>query len=204
VGAGPTGVELASSLAVLVRTRLKVEFRRINLAATRIVLVDMAPRVLGTLASELSEAAKRRLENLGVEVRLGQSVDRIDADGIVVGGERVASKVVIWTAGVTPSPAGKWLNVETDRSARVRIQNDLTVPGHPDIYVIGNTASLEQDGKPLPGIAQVAIQQGRYAGRRIAQSLVSKPSPSRSDISIKEIWPLSERVSQSFKQVKSG
>jgi NADH:ubiquinone reductase (H+-translocating) len=177
VGAGPTGVELASSLAVLVRTKLKAEFRRINLAATRIVLVDMAPRVLGSFASDLSEAAKHRLENLGVEVRLGHSVDQIDADGVVVGGERIASKVVIWTAGVAPSPAGKWLNVETDRAGRVRIQDDLTVPGHPDIYVIGDTASLEQDGKPLPGVAQVAIQQGRYAGRRIAQSLVGKTSP---------------------------
>ena len=177
VGAGPTGVELASSLAVLVRTKLKAEFRRINLAATRIVLVDMAPRVLGTFASELSEAAKHRLETLGVEVRLGHSVDQIDADGVVVGGERIASKVVIWTAGVAPSPAGKWLNVETDRAGRVRIQDDLTVPGHPDIYVIGDTASLEQDGKPLPGVAQVAIQQGRYAGRRIAQSLNGKPFP---------------------------
>jgi len=177
VGAGPTGVELASSLAVLVRTSLKAEFRRINLAATRIVLVDMAPRVLGTFASELSEAAKRRLENLGVEVRLGHSVDRIDADGVVVGGERIASKVVIWTAGVAPSPAGKWLNVDTDRAGRVRIQNDLTVPGHPEIYVIGDTASLEQDGKPLPGVAQVALQQGRYVGRHIAQGLLAKPSP---------------------------
>ena len=177
VGAGPTGVELASSLAVLVRTKLKEEFRRINLAATRIVLVDMAPRVLGTFASELSEAAKHRLETLGVEVRLGHSVDQIDADGVVVGGERIASKVVIWTAGVAPSPAGKWLNVETDHAGRVRIQDDLTVPGHPDIYVIGDTASLDQDGKPLPGVAQVAIQQGRYAGRRIAQSLNGKPFP---------------------------
>jgi NADH dehydrogenase FAD-containing subunit len=176
VGAGPTGVELASSLAVLVRTSLRAEFRRINLAATRIVLVDVAPRVLGTFASELSEAAKHRLENLGVEVQLGHSVDRIDADGAVIGGKRIASKVVIWTAGVAPSPAGKWLNVETDRAGRVRIQNDLTVPGYPDIYVVGDTASLEQDGKPLPGVAQVAIQQGRYAGRRIAQSLFGKPS----------------------------
>jgi NADH dehydrogenase FAD-containing subunit len=176
VGAGPTGVELASSLAVLVRTSLRAEFRRINLAATRIVLVDVAPRVLGTFASELSEAAKHRLENLGVEVQLGHSVDRIDADGAVIGGKRIASKVVIWTAGVAPSPAGKWLNVETDRAGRVRIQNDLTVPGYPDIYVVGDTASLEQDGKPLPGVAQMAIQQGRYAGRRIAQSLFGKPS----------------------------
>jgi len=176
VGAGPTGVELAASFAVLVRTKLKSEFRRIHLAATRIVLVDMAPRVLGNFAPELSAAAKNRLEKLGVEVRLGHSVDQIDADGVVVGGERIASKVVIWTAGVAPSPAGKWLNVETDRAGRVRIQDDLTIPGHPDIYVIGDTASLEQEGKPLPGVAQVAIQQGEYAGRRIAQSLLGRSS----------------------------
>src|ERR1700733_13987772 len=177
VGAGPTGVELASSLAVLVRTKLKAEFRRINLAATRIVVVDMAPRVLGTFASELSEAAKRRLENLGVEVRLGHSVDQIDADGVVVGGERIASKVVIWTAGVAPSPAGKWLNAETDRAGRVRIQKDLTVHGYPDIYVIGDTASLDQDGKPLPCVAQVAMQQGRYAGKHIGRQVRRQTLP---------------------------
>ena len=111
-----------------------------------------------------------------VEVRLGHGVDQIDADGVVVGGEHIASKTVIWTAGVAPSPAGKWVNVETDRAGRVRIQDDLTVPGYPDIYVIGDMASLQQDGKPLPGVAQVAIQQGQYAGQRIAQSLLGKPS----------------------------
>jgi NADH:ubiquinone reductase (H+-translocating) len=176
VGAGPTGVELAGALALLVRSTLKTEFRRINPASARIVLVDMAPRVLGNFAAELSEAAKRRLEKLGVEVRLGHSVDQIDADGVVVGGERIASNAVIWTAGVSPSPAGKWLKVETDRAGRVRIQDDLTVAGYPDIYVIGDTASLQQDGKPLPGVAQVAIQQGHYAGHRIAQVLLGKPS----------------------------
>ena len=163
VGAGPTGVELSAALAVLVRSTLKTEFRRIDPATARIVLVDMAPRVLGTFALELSEAAQHRLEKLGVEVRLGHGVDQIDADGVVVGGERIASKAVIWTAGVAPSPAGKWLNVETDRAGRVQIQDDLTVPGYPDIYVIGDTASLQHDGKPLPGVAQVAIQQGQYA-----------------------------------------
>jgi NADH dehydrogenase len=176
IGAGPTGVELSAALAMLVRSTLKTEFRRIDPATARIVLVDMAPRVLGTFAPELSEAAKHQLEKLGVEVRLGHSVDRIDEDGAVVGGEHIPSKVVIWTAGVAPSPAGKWLNVETDRAGRVLIQDDLAVPGHPDIYVIGDTALLHQDGKPLPGVAQVAIQQGQYAGRRIAQSLVGKTS----------------------------
>src|ERR1700720_807658 len=164
---------MAGAIAVLVRSTLKSEFRRIDPASTRIVLVDMAPRVLPPFSQDLSNAANHRLERLGVEVRLGHSVDQIDADGIIVAGERIASKVVIWTAGVAPSPAGKWLNVDTDRAGRVRIQNDLTVAGHPEIYVIGDTASLEQDGKPLPGVAQVAIQQGRYVGRHIAESLLA-------------------------------
>jgi NADH:ubiquinone reductase (H+-translocating) len=177
VGAGPTGVEMAGALAVLVRTTLKSDFRRIDPASSRIVLVDMAPRVLPPFSEDLSKAAKQRLEKLGVEVRLGHSVDLIDADGIVVAGERIASKTVIWTAGVAPSPAGKWLKVETDRAGRVRTQNDLTVPGHPEIFVIGDTASLDQDGKPLPGVAQVAIQGGRYAGKVIHNRIAGKPAP---------------------------
>jgi NADH dehydrogenase len=176
VGAGPTGVEMAGALAVLVKTTLKSNFRRIDPALARIVLVDMAPRVLGTFSEHLSQAAKQRLENLGVEVRLGHGVDQIDAEGVVVAGERIASKTVIWTAGVAPSPAGKWLKVQTDRAGRVRIQKDLSVSGHPEIFVVGDTAALEQDGKALPGVAQVAIQQGRYAGRLIHRSITgSKP-----------------------------
>ena len=177
VGAGPTGVEMAGALAVLVRTTLKSDFRRIDPASARIVLVDMAPRVLPPFSEDLSKAAKQRLEKLGVEVRLGHSVDQIDADGIVVAGERIASKTVIWTAGVAPSPAGKWLQVETDRAGRVRIQNDLTVPGHSEIFVIGDTASLDQNGKPLPGVAQVAMQQGRYAGKVIHNRIAGNPAP---------------------------
>jgi len=177
VGAGPTGVEMAGALAVLVRTTLKSDFRRINPASARIVLVDMAPRVLSPFSENLSAAARARLENLGVEVRLGHSVDQINADGVVVAGERIASKTVIWTAGVAPSQAGKWLNVETDRAGRVRIQEDLTVPGHPEIFVIGDTASLDQDGKPLPGVAQVAMQQGRYAGKLIHKRITAGPPP---------------------------
>src|ERR1700722_13295294 len=118
VGAGPTGVEMAGAIAVLVRSTLKSEFRRIDPASARIVLVDMAPRVLPPFFPDLSKAANHRLERLGVEVRLGHSVDQIDADGIIVAGERIVSKTVIWTAGVAPSPAGKWLKVETDRAGR--------------------------------------------------------------------------------------
>jgi NADH dehydrogenase len=177
VGAGPTGVEMAGALAVFVRTTLKSDFRRIDPASARIVLVDMASRVLPPFSESLSKTAKQRLEKLGVEVRLGHSVDQIDADGIVVAGERIASKTVIWTAGVAPSPAGKWLNVETDRAGRVRIQKDLTVPGHPEIFVVGDTASLDQNGKPLPGVAQVAMQQGRYSGRLIHNRIAGNPPP---------------------------
>jgi NADH dehydrogenase len=177
VGAGPTGVEMAGAIAVLVRNTLRSQFRRIDPTSARIVLVDMAPRILGTFSERLSTKATKRLEKLGVEVRLGHGVDKIDADGVIVAGERIASKTVIWTAGVAPSPAGKWLGVPTDRAGRVRVQNDCSVPDHPEIFVIGDTASLDRDGKPLPGVAQVAMQQGRYVGKLIHRRLVDKPAP---------------------------
>jgi NADH dehydrogenase FAD-containing subunit len=177
VGAGPAGVEIAAAIAVLVRNSLRSEFRRINPTSARIVLVDMANRVLGAFSQDLSQGAQERLEKLGVEVRLGHGVEKIDAEGVMVGGERIASKTVIWTAGVAPSPAGKWLNVETDRAGRVRIQQDLTVPEHPEIFVAGDTATIDQDGKPLGGVAQVAMQQGRYAGTVIRRHLTSKSAP---------------------------
>jgi NADH dehydrogenase FAD-containing subunit len=178
VGAGPTGVEMAGAIATLVRSMVQSEFRRIDPSLARIVLVDRGNRVLGTFFEVLSDAAKRRLEGLGVEVRVGQAVDLIDNEGVIAGGERIASKTVIWTAGVAPSPAGKWLGAETDRAGRVKIQGDLTVPGHPEIFVVGDTMTLAQDGKPLPGVAQVAMQQGRYAGKLI-RSLISGSSPPR-------------------------
>ena len=177
VGAGPTGVEMAGAIAVLVRNTLRSEFRRIDPGSARVILVDMGARVLGSFAENLSAAAKAQLEQLGVEVRLGHGVDHIDADGVIVGGERIASKTVIWTAGVAPSPAGAWLQAETDRAGRVRVRPDLTVPGHPEIFVVGDTASLEQDGRPLPGVAQVAIQQGRYAGTVVHRRIESLPPP---------------------------
>jgi len=177
VGAGPTGVEMAAALAVFARTTLRSDFRRIDPTKARIVLIDAGPRVLGTFAPVLSAAAQKHLEKLGVEVRLGHAVDKVDNEGVVVAGERIASKAVIWTAGVAPSPAGKWLATETDRAGRVRVQKDLRVSGHPEIFVIGDTASLDQDGKPLAGLAQPAMQQGRYAGRLIRRELAGKKPP---------------------------
>src|SRR5262245_15140914 len=129
VGAGPAGVEMAGALAILVRKTLRGQFQRVDPASARIILIDMANKVLGPYADDVSAAAKQRLERLGVDVRLGHGVDQIDADGVIVAGQRIASKTVIWTAGVAPSPAGKWLNVQTDRAGRVRIQPDLSVPG---------------------------------------------------------------------------
>ena len=177
VGAGPTGVEMAAALAVFVRTTLRSDFRRIDPASARIVLLDAARNVLGTFAPNLSDAAEEHLQKLGVEIHLGQAVEKIDSEGVTFGGQRIASKTVIWTAGVAPSPAGKWLGAETDRAGRVRIQPDLRVPNHPEIFVVGDTASLDQDGKPLAGVAQVAMQQGRYAGKLIRRQLTGKRPP---------------------------
>jgi NADH dehydrogenase FAD-containing subunit len=113
--------------------------------------------------------------SLGIDVRLGKPVQAIDGDGVVIGDQRIQAKTVVWTAGVAPSPAGKWLGCEVDRAGRVRIQPDLTVPGHPDVFVVGDTASLDQDGRPLPGVAQVAMQQGKYAARSIFRKVFGHP-----------------------------
>ncbi len=177
VGAGPTGVEMASAIAMLCRITLRSEFRRIDPASARIVLVDRGSRVLASFSEDLSAATHKHLEELGVEIVLNHGVDQVDEEGIIIAGKRINCKTVIWTAGVTPSPAGKWLNAETDRSGRVRIGKDLSVPGHPEIFVVGDTATFDQNGKPLPGVAQVAIQQGRYAGRLIQRRLAGKPAP---------------------------
>jgi NADH:ubiquinone reductase (H+-translocating) len=175
VGGGPTGVEMASAIAVMVRSSLKRSFRRIDPTSARIILIDTGSRPLGTFAPDLSEAARRRLEQLGVELRFGHPVEMVDAEGVILAGERIASKTVIWTAGVTPSPAGKWVNAETDKAGRARVMSDLSVRDHPEIFVVGDTASLDQDGKPLPGVAQVAMQQGRYAGEAIHRRVTGKP-----------------------------
>src|SRR5439155_22068686 len=135
-------------------------FRRIDPASARIVLVDMGKRVLGSFAERLSTKAKARLERLGVEVRLGQGVDRIDADGVIVAGGRIASKTVIWTAGGAPSPAGQWLKAGAGRAGRVPVPPDLTLTGHPGIFVIGDKASLDWGGVSLPGGGAGRVQRG--------------------------------------------
>ena len=176
VGAGPTGVELASAIAVMARTTLRKNFRRIDPKSARVVLIDMAHRPLGGFSERLSEVARLRLIELGVDVRFGQAVQSIDEEGVVVGEERISSKTVVWSAGVAPSPAGKWLGSAVDRAGRVRIQPDLTIAQRPEIFVIGDTASLDKDGRPLPGVAQVAMQQGAYAAKSIFRNVLQKPA----------------------------
>ena len=168
VGGGPTGVEMAGAIAELANLTMRRDFRRIDPGRARIVLVEAGPRVLSAFDESLSLKAQARLRSKGVELRLGQPVEHIDAEGVVVGGERIFSRTVIWTAGVTPSPVAKWLDAPTDRLGRVRVNGDLTVGGMANVFVIGDVAYYEQNGRPVPGVAPVAIQQGKYVGEVIA------------------------------------
>jgi NADH dehydrogenase len=171
VGGGPTGVELAGAIAELARKTLVPDFRHIDSSTSRIILVEATPRLLAAFPESLACKAQRELEHLGVEVRTGIAVKEVDADGVMIGDERVSARTVIWAAGVKASPAGKWLCAEVDRAGRVIVERDLTLPGHPEIFVIGDTASLTERGKPLPGLAPVAMQQGRYVARVIRRRL---------------------------------
>lgn len=170
VGAGPTGVEMAGAIADLAHNGVRRDFRAIDTAQARVLLVEAGPRVLPQFSIALSKKAQAALQHLGVEVRLGKSVNDVNDDGVVIGDEHVRAQTVIWAAGVEASPAGKWLGVETAKAGRVPVRPDLTVTGHPEIYVLGDTASaMDRKGAPLPGVASVAIQQGRYAAKAIIQ-----------------------------------
>jgi NADH dehydrogenase len=172
VGGGPTGVELAGAIAELARRALAKDFRNIDPRVTRIFLVEAGQRLLPSFPEDLSNDATRRLERLGVEVRLGAPVTAIDSSGVTIGQVRIDSRTVIWAAGVAASPAGNWIGAKCDRIGRIEVDRDLSVPGHPEIFAIGDTAlALDGDGKPLPGIAPVAKQQGRYVGKLIKTRL---------------------------------
>jgi NADH dehydrogenase len=163
IGAGPTGVELAGTIAELAQDTLPPDFRNIDTRKTRVVLIEAGPRVLAGFADDLSAYAQRSLEGMGVEVLLGQPVTECNRDGVVYGGNRLAAKTIIWAAGVRASPAAEWLNAPADRAGRLQVLPDLTVPGHPDIFAIGDTVVIAApDGNPVPGIAPAAKQQGRY------------------------------------------
>lgn len=175
VGGGPTGVELAGALAEISRHALSDEFRRIDPRDARVVLVEGADRVLTAYPRELSESARSQLARLGVEVHTGTRVTGVDADGVAMGGERLSARTVLWAAGVQASPLARSLGADLDRSGRVRVASDLTLPCHHEVFVVGDLAVLEQDGQEVPGIAPAAMQEGRHAARSILRALRGEP-----------------------------
>ncbi len=176
VGGGPTGVELAGSIAELARKALARDFRHIDPTSARVVLIEASSRVLQAFPEELSERACLALEKLGVEVMRGR-VTECSHDGVLVGDSRIPARTIVWAAGVAASAAGTWLEADTDPSGRVKVSTDLSMPRHPEIFVIGDTALvIGKNGKPIPGIASAAKQQGQYVGAVIRDRLAGKPS----------------------------
>jgi len=178
VGAGPTGVELAGTIAELAKDTLAPDFRNIDTQQARVVLIEAGPRVLAGFADDLSAYAQASLEKIGVEVILNQAVTECSADGVVYDGKRLQARTLIWAAGVRASRAAEWLGAPADRANRLQVLPDLTVPGHPDIFAIGDTVSIAgPDGKPVPGIAPAAKQQGRYVAASIKARLRGETAP---------------------------
>lgn len=177
IGGGPTGVELAGTLAEIARHTLPREFRNCDPRRARIHLVEAGLRVLASMPETLSERARRQLEKLGVDVHTGQAVTRIDADGVGIGAQRIDARTVLWAAGVAASPLGATLGVERDRAGRVPVMPDLSLPSHPDVFVIGDLASVVQDGKPVPGVAPAAKQMGAHVARVIRTRIAGRAAP---------------------------
>jgi len=177
IGGGPTGLELAGAMAELAKAALARDFRRIDPTTARIVLVEAGPRLLPSFPPKLSAVAARALTRLGVELRLGATVTSCDSEGAVLGDERIDSNTLIWAAGVTASPAAKWLGVEPGRGGRVAVTADLSLPNHSEIFVIGDTAQVEGPDGALPGVAPVAKQEGAYVARVIAARIAGKRPP---------------------------
>src|SRR5260370_29001735 len=168
VGAGPTGVELAASIAQLVSVTLRNNFRKIDPAKSRILLLDGGTRILPTFAESLSRQAAKRLTKLGVEVWTGVKVEKVDDQGVIAAGGRIPSATVRWTAGVSASPVVKMLGTKIDRAGRACVGAFMDIPEAPNVFVAGDAATMTQDGHPVPGVAQAAIQQGRFVGHVIA------------------------------------
>jgi NADH dehydrogenase len=177
VGAGPTGVEMAGTITEIARETLRTDFRRIDTKDARIVLIEAGPRILPSFDADLAAYAHRALESLGVQIELGRPVRDCNGDGVVFDTTLLPAKTIIWAAGVAASPAAAWLGAPADRAGRVKVLPDLTVPDNPDIFVIGDTATIEgEDGKPVPGIAPAAKQEGRYVANTIRARLAGEPS----------------------------
>ncbi|EMI57007.1 NAD(P)/FAD-dependent oxidoreductase [Rhodopirellula sallentina] len=178
VGGGPTGVELAGAIAEMARNTLKRDFKTIDASHAKVILVQSGDRILKQFPDPLSKYSKEALESLGVEVRLGDRVTDINGEGVRVGEQFVHARTVIWAAGVKANPIGKTLGAETDRAGRVVVQPDLSIDGHPEVFVIGDLAAAkDKAGNPLPGLAPVAIQQGHYVGKLIRAEVAGKITP---------------------------
>ena len=175
VGAGPTGVELAGTLAEVARHTLARDFRHIDPKLARVILLEGTPHVLPAYVESLSAKAREQLVRLGVEVRTGTTVTGIDGEGVAIGPERIAARTVLWAAGVAASPLAQSLGVPLDKAGRVSVEPDLTVPGRGDVYVIGDLAHFEQDGKAVPGVAPAAMQMGQHAARNILRTIRGEP-----------------------------
>jgi NADH dehydrogenase len=172
IGAGPTGVELAGTIAELAQETLPQDFRNIETQKARVVLIEAGPRVLAGFAEDLSAYAERSLKDIGVDVMLGQPVTDCTADGVTFGGNRLDARTIIWAAGVRASRAAEWLGAPADRAHRLQVLPDLTVPGHPEIFAVGDTVTIAgPDGNPVPGIAPAAKQEGRYVAKAIKARL---------------------------------
>ncbi|WP_333680292.1 NAD(P)/FAD-dependent oxidoreductase [Dyella sp.] len=178
IGAGATGVELACTIAELAREEMPGDFRHLDTHQARVIVVEAASRVLSSFPETLSDYVLQTMEHLGVEVLLNCPVTECHADGVVCKEKRIDAGAVFWAAGVRASPAAQWLNVSADKAGRVKVERDLTVPAYPDIFVIGDTALVEQEnGKPVPGLAPAAKQQGQYAAEVIQARLHKRPAP---------------------------
>ncbi len=178
VGGGPTGVEMAGAIAELSHRALASDFRRIDPRSAKVILIEAGPRLLNAFPEMLSLKAKKSLERLGVEVMLNARVQGINETGVALENSRIFSRTVIWTAGVMASPVGKWLGVETDRAGRVKVGADLSLPGEPNVFVLGDAAHvLDEKGQPLPGVAPVAMQEGQFIAELIRKRIAGKATP---------------------------
>jgi NADH:ubiquinone reductase (H+-translocating) len=178
IGGGATGVEMAGAIAEVAQRTLRHDFRHIDPRRSRIILIEAGPRLLPTFPKALSDYATRSLRTMGVEVELDRKVIGCDAQGVSFDGGRIEAATVIWAAGVVASPAAKWIGAETDRAGRIKVNTDLTVPGHPGIFAVGDTATItDRDGHPVPGIAPAAKQMGQYVGKVIAARVRGRPAP---------------------------
>ena len=176
VGAGPTGVELAGAISDISRHHMQQDFRAIDPRQSRIILLEGGPRVLPTYPEDLSASAERQLKQMGVEVRTNALVTNIEQDSVSVGKEKIPAAVILWGAGVAASPLGRMLGVPTDKAGRVIVQPDLSIPGHPEVFVAGDLASAKRsNGQPVPGVAPAAIQMGRFAARQVKRAITDKP-----------------------------